>query len=421
MVWFLFALVGVPYLVFFRRGEARERLGGARGAPRPGCLWVHAASLGEYEAARPIVESWSAGGDAGRLLVSCTNRSARQRLAERLPGGARTRLAPLDLLPCIRRALELERPACIVFVETEIWPEWIAEATRRGIPVAFVSARISDRTLPRYRRFRALLRPLLMRLQVIGCRSEEDRRRWIEIGAPEDRCLAWGNTKHEAGPRRPTPLSSETGERFVLVAGSMRSGEESILDLVEAVGAERLRLVVAPRHLARLVRWERACLRRGVAFRCTSTCGLDPVREPGRTGRVLRSGDAGLPPVLLVDAMGLLCPFYRCADAAFVGGTWVPIGGHNLFEPAREGIGVFFGGSIAEVRDVAASLLETGGGLQVESVRALVKGVERLLEDPPARAGMGEAARESADQLAGAAARTLAGLRERGIPPGSGS
>ena len=417
----LVALVGIPYLLLFRRREALERLGGSRGERRFGTLWIHAASLGEYEAARPIIEAWSAHGAAARILVSCTNRLARQRLVERLPEGARARLAPLDFWPCVDRALAREQPACIVFVETEIWPEWIAAARRRQIPVAVVNARISDRTLPRYRMLRVFLGPLLAGLRVIGCRSEEDRRRWIEIGAPEDRCLVWGNTKYEIGDRSRNRPSGDDARRFVLVAGSMRTGEEMLLDLVDAIGADRLRLVVAPRHLTTLGRWERACLHRSVAFRRFSTCGLDPIGGSDGTGQVLRARDSGLPPVLLVDVMGLLCPLYRCADAAFVGGTWVAIGGHNLFEAAREGIPVLFGESIAEVRDVAACLLEMSGGIRVSDVASLAEEVDRLRRDPEARVKMGEAARAAAERLAGAGERAVGRLREWGIFPGSES
>ena len=414
----LAAVIGIPYLVLLRPREARERLGFQIHAAQPGCVWVHAASLGEFEAAWPLLRTWGEEGRASRLLVSCTNAVARSRIAQRLPEGARVCLAPLDLWPCVRRALRQQSPSCLVFVETELWPAWILAAARCGIPMAVVSARLSDRTFPRYRRLRPLLRPLLRRLQVIGCRTERDRAHWIAIGAPEDRCVVWGNTKYEvAEPARRLP-PRRTHERFVLVAGSVRRGEEKILDLLQSIPMDEIRLLVVPRHLRDVPFWENTCLRQQIACRRLSLAGLDPTGSAVPLLQVLRQRNAALPAVILVDRVGVLRDCYRLADAAFVGGTWVPIGGHNLFEPAREGVPVLFGPSIGGVRDAAEALKASGGGVEVRDSRELVAVVTRLREAADRQAEMGAAARRAAEALAGGVARTVSGLRALGIPPG---
>ena len=146
--------------------------------------------------------------------------------------------------------------------------------------------------------------------------------------------------------------------------------------------------------------------------------GLDTETPSDRLVHSLRREATGLPDVILVDRIGILKRLYRIADAAFVGGTWVPVGGHNLFEPAREGIPVFFGGSIEGVRDAAEVLVETGGGQCTPDVTALGSAIKGLRTEDGLQERMGEAAYRAAESLAGSVERTWAGLRERGFPPG---
>jgi 3-deoxy-D-manno-octulosonic-acid transferase len=414
----LAALGGILYMVLFRPRELRERLGGGGISQRPGCVWIHAASLGEFEAARPLIRAWGSGAGAARLLVSCANPIARRWIAQRLPEGARVRLAPLDIWPCVARALARERPSCLVFLETEIWPAWILAAACRSIPVAFASARLSDRTYPRYRRIRFLLRPLLGKVCAIGCRTEEDRRRWVAIGAPGERCTVWGNTKYDASQPARLAIHRGEGDPFVLAAGSIRTGEEAILDIAPGTCDGGIRWILAPRHLREIPRWEVACVRRGLSFRRLGDLGIQIDGPSERAARALRAGVGDrMPAVVIVDRMGVLLSCYRAADAAFVGGTWVPIGGHNLFEPAREGVPVIFGSSIEGVRDVGEALIAHGGGILVSDANALGSALARLCADPMERAGMGAAARRAAEALSGAAERTIEGLRGAGIPP----
>lgn len=400
-------------LLLARRGELRERLGG--GASRDAApIWIHAASLGEFEAALPLVRKWAE--DGLPVLVSCTNRTARARIAERVPDGVRVRIAPLDFLPFVARAMRREQPSCLVFVETEIWPAWLVLARSIGIDVAFVSARISERSYARYRAIRFLLRPLLGAVRAIGCRTDEDRRRWIAIGAPGEACHIWGNTKYALGASR-EPASRVPGEApFILVGGSVRPGEEALIDVVSSFEGRRMRLVVVPRHLREIGAWERACDRRGIANRRLSLTGIDATGPPELLAAGLRENGAGLPPVLVVDRIGVLRALYEVGDAAFVGGTWIPLGGHNLFEPAREGIPVFFGPSIGGVRDAADAIEAHGGGAMVTDPDRLTAEIRRLATDPEHFERSRRGARRAAESLAGGVQRTLEGLARAGVP-----
>jgi 3-deoxy-D-manno-octulosonic-acid transferase len=412
----LLLLVTLPWWALFRMREIVERSGGGAAPPAPGTFWVHAASLGEYEAAAPIVEAWAARWGAERLLVTCTNAAARQRLLARLPRGARARIAPLDFWPFVERSLARERPACLLFVETEVWPAWIAAASRRGVRIGIVNGRVSNRTLPRYRRLRALLGPILGKLRVIGCRTEEDRSRWISIGAPAERCAVWGNTKYVAAPAPESPIRG-AGEAVVVAAGSMRPGEEAILELPSLFPPGSIQLVLAPRHMKDLPAWEKAALERGLVTRRWGHVGMPADAATPALRRALRSRvPSG---ILLVDRLGILRSIYRASDAAFVGGSWVPRGGHNLYEPAREGCPVFFGPSHASFGDVAAELERTGGGACARDVRELAARLAPLVDATPASSRMGHAAWQASQALSGAAARSLAGLGAAGFPAGA--
>jgi 3-deoxy-D-manno-octulosonic-acid transferase len=419
--------VAILYILLFRRDEASERFGGrtaGNASPPPGTIWIHAASLGEYEAARPLVDAVTRSGNADRLLVSCTNSIARRRFLESVPFGARVRIAPLDFWPFVARGIAIEKPSELIFLETEIWPAWIVAAFVRSVPVAIVSARISRRSFGRYRLLRPLLRPVLGRVRVIGCRTEEDRRRWIEIGAPAERCHVWGNTKYDAGRARPDlgSLPPDGSLPFVWIAGSVRRGEEGILQAFHRIqrDAKRsIRLILVPRHIRDVGGWEDACIQMKIACRRLSLAGLDtgppipPAADNLRTA--IRSTEPNMAPVIIVDRVGVLARLYAVADAAFVGGTWIPLGGHSLFEPAREGIPVLFGESTEGVRDIAEALVGSGGGFQVVDPEALARRIMHLMGDPDALAQAGRAARRTAESVASARDRTYHGLRQAGF------
>lgn len=408
------AAIAIPYMLLRRSREVAERLGAGE-PPAAGAVWVHAASLGEFEAAVPVLDALQGAHPPSPIVVSCTNWIARTRLRERLPREIGVRLAPIDLTALISPLIARSRVRSFVFIETEIWPAWFAAAARAAVPIAVVSARISDRSFRTYRRLRPLLAPYLGSLRIVGCRTEEDRRRWVEIGAPEERCAVWGNTKYAAGPSPDPRTARGRDEALVWTLGSIRRGEEDVLDSVRSLDVGPLRAILAPRHMRELDHWEAQSARRGLRVRRLSEMGIDASSPPAILLSGLRAAASDRIDLILVDRLGILRRLYWAADVSFVGGTLIPIGGHNLFEPAREGSPVFFGPSIDGVRDAAEALLASGGGTMVRSAAELTTSVQSLCREPDRLLDAGRRARSAAESLAGGAERTIRGLRALNI------
>lgn len=381
----------------------------ARDAARP--LWLHAASLGELESLRALWET-PLRAPTGPLLITVLSVSARRRAEAIAPNGASVRFAPLDVWFAVLPFLRRERPRALILVETELWPLTLALCHLGGIPVALVSGRLSARRWRRTRLLAPLLRPLLRRLAGCAVQSADDAERFRFLGASS--LEVTGNLKYRLadGPA-PRPLGDG---RFVFVAGSVRLGEE---DVIEASRVPGVLCVLAPRHLREREHWVGACEARGVRWVARSGVEIEVPSASGpwaagsatslreRLDRALRANEAGDRPVLLVDRHGELASWYAAADAAFVGGTLVPIGGHNLFEPARCGVPVAFGPHTGGVEDAVEPLLRLGGGARVRNGVELADWVTRLRTDAAAAARGSAGAAAAARALAQGAGRTL--------------
>lgn len=404
--------LATPYLAargIADRRELRERLGDWRPIDPAlrGGLWLHAASVGEARAASTLLSALSARGASP--LLSVTTPAARRLAPQLEAAGARlVRHAPLDLSPCVRRVLREASPRALLVLETEIWPLWLDEASRARLPVAFVSARLSGRSLRRLRPWRGALRPLLAPAAV-AAQSEADAARWIALGADPSRVRVTGNLKYDRprGPLEPAARAAARGAwRRVVVFGSVRSGE--IARVAEAIAALRslpgpTLFVVAPRHPERTG----SALRRALA-------PLLPVVERRATAPpLLPPADGSCASALLVSTVGELRSLYALADAAFVGGTLAPIGGHNLFEAAELAVPVLFGPHHGLVADVASALERHGGGACVRDGAELADRLRVWLAEEGAR-GLGALA--AAEELGGALAATLQALEAWGLP-----
>ncbi len=377
------------------RPGLRERLGAAPRVP-PGALWVHGASVGEVLAALHLVDRAKAAGHA--VVASSMTLSGRDVLRRTRPGIPST-LAPLDHPWCVVAALDRVRPAALVLIETELWPCWIAAAAERGIPMLVVSGRISERSLPRYQRVRTLLAGSFRRLAAVGARSERDAERFASLGVAQDRIRVTGDLKLEPPSALPTlapDLARVLDPLPLFVAGSTHEGEESAA-LEALLAAEKAglapALVLAPRRPGR-----------------AAAVAAEVERVGRRVRRRSRLGDAPLAAgeVLLLDGIGDLAAVYTRARVAFVGGTLVPIGGHNLLEPVHAGVPVLFGPSVANARHVADLLLQCGAGRRVASASALSDAVVEALRDPVATRARGEAGRSALETHRGSADRSLA-------------
>lgn len=388
------------------RAGASERLG-LRGPHAPGAVWVHGASVGEILAATRVLDALR---ESGRAVLASTNTATGQAVLARTRADVPRCFAPLDHPWCVEAALARVAPAALVLVETELWPCWIAAAARRRVPVVVVSGRISERSLPRYRKLAPLLRDTFARLAAVGARSDADAQRFEALGVAPGRIEVTGDLKLETPTATPS-LASDLAELLAgapfWVAASTRPGEEEAV-LTAHAAAQRAglasALLLAPRHLERIPDLVLLLAARDVRWRRRSDANHAPL-APGE--------------VLLLDTLGELPAVFARARFAFVGGTLVPIGGHNVLEPAYAGRGVLFGPHVEAVREAAALLLGCGGARQVAHEPALEAAVLAWLRDPAQADACGAAAQRELARHHGATERSLR-LIERALDAAPG-
>lgn len=389
------------------QGRWRERLGQVPPGP-PGCLWLHAASVGEINAAQSLVHALLARGE--QLLISTLTPSGAARCRELFADAVEHRYLPLDNVSAVRAWLQRTQPRLGLIMETEIWPELYRRCRQLGIPLLMVNGRISAKAYQRYRRFQRLVGAALESVDLALVQSQSDAERLVLLGLPDARVSISGNLKFEL--TLPTGLSEEAqslrqswGNRASWTAGSTRPGEESIV--IEA--HRRLRenlpdalLVLAPRHP------ERA---QSVA---------DLLDAAGM--KWCRYGAAGssASAVILVDRLGVLLESYAAADVALVGGSLVPLGGHNLLEPAALGKPVLAGRHLDQQSE-AAKLLQGCGGLKiVTDATELASELTGLLTDAELRQRRGAAAHQALQCGRGSLQATMSALEPwllRRAPP----
>jgi 3-deoxy-D-manno-octulosonic-acid transferase len=412
-----------PYFALrgWKRGEPssafRERLGiipreivaRAAIASNPGgAIWIHAVSLGEVLAAKPLLEALKTQVPSRAVFVSTTTETGRRLARTRLQCSDGIFYFPLDWVGPVRKALKSIQPALVIIMETEIWPHFLREAKRRNIPVIFANARISGRSFGRFKQWKFLIGDFFVRtLQDAAqflAQTPEDAKRLAEMGAPEGRIEVTGNLKYDGAPPEAAPFVSwlknqiTTQERWpVVVAGSVVAEEEEAVlaayDIVQRQWRHAL-LVLAPRKPDRFT----------AAAEIVSTGGWEAVR---RSSLDLNSTLSENADVLLLDSIGELVGVYALANAVFVGGSLVPAGGHNILEPAWFSHPPVFGVSMENFQEMAEQFLSARAGIQVSSGSQLGKVWVQLIEDNATRERMGRTAREIAERNRGATARTL--------------
>lgn len=370
-----------------------ERCGRRPGNP-PGAIWVHGASVGEIRAATALMDRLRASGESVvASTMTLTGRDLLRRIRPQVPCA----LAPLDHPWIAEAALRSVRPSALALVETELWPSWIATAHRRRVSVVVVSGRISDRSFPRYRRIGRWLRPILERIAAIGARSDADAERFLVLGASPEKVRVTGDLKLEPPLERARlapELESVLGEVPLIVAGSTHEGEESeLLDVLGGVEQAGLRasLVLAPRHPERF----------GAAEALAREAGRPVRRRSQLQPHALAEGE-----VLLLDSIGELAGLYARAAVAFVGGSLVPVGGHNLLEPILEGRPVLFGPHTENAREAAELALGTGAGRRVSDGADLARAVIDALRNPTAWRARAAAGQQALEQHRGTAERS---------------
>jgi 3-deoxy-D-manno-octulosonic-acid transferase len=408
-MWWLYQILSAALLVLVgpfalaARGRhylptLRGRLGSRLPAGPRGALWLHAVSVGEAMVAETLVRALPA--DLP-ILVTTITPTGQERACRALGARAGVAYAPFELGFAVRRFFDRYEPCALVLVEGDYWPLLLREARRRGLPVAVINGRLSDRSFPRLRLVRGLVRRLLLdRVDRFGVQTALDRERLVALGVPAERVTVTGNLKFEAAePARQAELESwitaHAAGRRILVAGSTMAGEERLLlDAFAAAGgpADAV-LVLAPRHPERFA-------------------AVGDEIERRFPGAVRRSGHGrpagGATPVALLDTLGELAAAYAVADIAFVGGTLVARGGHNPLEPARFAVPVSVGPSMANFREIAAAFDRERAWARVADAAELAAVWKRWLLDPGEAAEIGRRGRDLIDAHRGALGRTLA-------------
>ena len=366
-------------------------------------LWVHAVSVGETQVALPVVAELQARHSGIRVLVTTTTPTGMARLAEAGDGRFDACYLPQDVPFMVARFLDRVRPRVAVFVETELWPNYLAACARRGITTALANARLSERSWRGYARLASLTRPMLACLDLVAAQGRADGERLVDLGLPRRRLAVTGSVKFDkAVPasllERAQVLRRRLGvDRGVWIAASTHEGEEEVvLDAFEALrrGRPDCLLLLVPRHPERFERVRALAARRGL-------------RTLRRT-----DGDAdwSAAEVLIGDTMGELNLFYAASDVAFVGGSLVARGGHNVLEPAALGVPVVTGPHVFNFQEITALLVARGAAAVAGDGRELAEVVGRWLADADLRHQVGGAGRAVVEENRGALGRLCGAL-----------
>jgi 3-deoxy-D-manno-octulosonic-acid transferase len=367
-------------------------------------IWVHAVSVGEVQASAALVNSLLERYPDIPVVVTTFTPTGARRARALFKDRAQVRYLPYDLPGAVRRFFTRVKPRIAVIFETELWPNLYHECSRRRVPLVLASARLSPRSAGRYRRLGALFREALARASVvIAAQGEADATRFRSLGADPDNTHVTGNLKFDfsipddIAERGRTLRAFYAGGRPVWVAGSTHGGgeEEALIEAQKIIRTREPRalLVMAPRHPNRFAEVAAQLLSRGVRFI--------------RRSQTPAAGATEEAEVLLLDTLGELLDFYAAADVAFVGGSLVPIGGHNLLEPAALGLPTLTGPNNSNSEEMARLLIAGGAVQVVRDSHDLADKVSALLSDSGTRSRMGAQGRAFVEANKGALTKLL--------------
>lgn len=405
----LYLLVPVVLLRLYRLGfsdpEYRRRWGERFGfvprlAPNARRVWVHAVSVGEVQAALPLIQSLRERLPEIEVVITTTTPTGADAARRGLGKDIRHFYVPYDLPGAVRRFLSRVDPALAIMMETELWPNLCLACSRAGIPLMIANARLSQRSAEGYRRFARLTRGMMAEISAFAAQSRADAERFELLGADPARISVTGSVKFDI--RLPASISEQAQalrrrlgvNRPVWIAASTHEGEEeAVIEAHRGVVAKRpdAALVLVPRHPPRAGKVAELCQKQGFAV-------------------VIRSQDRylyGEPQIFLVDTMGELPLFYSAADVAFVGGSLVPKGGHNILEPGGLGLPVITGPFMFNFAQISDLMVEVGAAWVVRNAAELAAKVTELLGDAECRHAAGDSARRVVEANRGAVNRVL--------------
>jgi 3-deoxy-D-manno-octulosonic-acid transferase len=374
-------------------------------------IWVHAVSVGEVMAARPVISELRQRYPRLRVFLSTTTLTGQQIAKRSVADVDAVFYFPFDWMFTVRRTLAVVKPRLFVMVETEIWPNLLRECRRRGVKTVVVNGRLSARSFQRYRLIAPFFRRVLADVDRFCVQGEETSRRLIALGADPSRITITGSLKFDSldpastpgrGRERVLRFFRVASSRPVFVAGSTTKGEEEYVIRAfnrvrsTAAGSNAL-LVLAARHPERFAEVERLCRQEGLSTIRRTELPIDS--EP--------KADA-----VILDTIGELAQLYQIATVVFVGGSMVPAGGHNILEPAIHGKPIVVGPYTHNFKEITETFLSRGAAVQVRSERELQEAIGSLMNDPVRRARLGATARALVDASRGAKDKTLVVINE---------
>jgi 3-deoxy-D-manno-octulosonic-acid transferase len=411
----------------YRTGWVQKLLGRvSRREVQRSCLWYHAVSVGEVLQLAPLLDALSQRDPGLDFVISTTTPTGFDVAQKRYPG-REIIYFPLDFSWAVNAALDRIRPAAIVLVELELWPNFILAAARRRIPMAVVNGRISERSFRGYRRLRPLIRAIVRKIDVLAVQSETYARRFLALGADPANVHVTGSIKFDRiETDRGNPRTAELRRMFgfkdteqVFIAGSTQDPEERFaLESYVRLRTKHpeLRLIVVPRHKER---FDEVAKLIEADFKLPLLRRSKPASDANSLAPSPRAASRGsAPPVILLDTLGELSSCWGLAHIAFVGGSLTRRGGQNMIEPAGYGAAVLFGPNTWNFRDVVELLLTNDAALVVRSAAELTARVDELLTDSHKSTELGQRARELVTGQRGATARSV-GLIETILPGGA--
>lgn len=410
--FFVFSLIYLPYLVI--KGKAHRRFAERFGrlprvfkeinASRP--IWIHAVSVGEVFAVKNFAERLSAKFPERKIVLSTTTRTGNDVARSVLSENILKFYFPLDFSFVVRRAVGLINPSIVIIMETEIWPNFILELSKRKVPIALLNGRISDRSFKGYRKIRFFFKDILGRIDIFCMRGSKDAERMEELGGRKERLRITGNMKFdiETGNNRvgchsatyavsKPDLGVEESDELLIAGSTHGKEEEIVLDAYSKLLREfkHLRLLIAPRHIDRARAIKKMAGQKGI-----EAVLLSEIEKKSRKN-----------PVLILDTFGKLGRLYRLATIVFMGGSLVRRGGHNIVEPAVFAKPIVFGPHMFNFRDMANSFLEEDAAQEVKNEKGLEETLKALLTDRERRNILGRNAKGLINRNKGATERNI--------------
>lgn len=384
------------------RPGLRQRLGFDLPAQSQPVIWLHAASVGEVKIAEALVKKLKERKEARPIIVSVITPTGFKQAKTSLAGLAEVVFAPLDLPFIVTKSINRLNPVLMGIIETELWPNLITAARKKGVKIILLNGRLSDRSYPTYRKFRLLFGEILHCLDHACVQTSEDQERFKALGMQEQLISITDNIKYDFEITPTAPVAAIRGEYLfgpgdlVWVAGSTRNGEESLLlkaflDIRKKV--PNLKLVLAPRHLERINEIKKLLRDNNIQFALYSRRSANPVSD-----------------CLLIDRMGELLRAYNLADVVFIGGSLANFGGQNLLEPAALAKPIVCGPDMRNFKEITAYLLQHNAIIQVKTTAELTEKVGFLLTHPEAARLLGDRARESLIAKKGALDKNIAAM-----------